>query len=108
MRVDELLEHASGLICLASDEHGPLANALQKGGESVGRELLSVNVIGANQKIALMSIDLVGLMRLLSLIEAVSENMVYFFSIRRCCRTACAPCRRPGCIVGMRTGRGSL
>jgi error-prone DNA polymerase len=40
-RLDELEEHAAGLICLTGDEHGPLANALRRGGASAGRELLT-------------------------------------------------------------------
>jgi error-prone DNA polymerase len=39
-RLDELEEHAAGLICLTGDEHGPLAKALEHGGTEAGRELL--------------------------------------------------------------------
>jgi error-prone DNA polymerase len=40
-RLDELEEHAAGLICLTGDEHGPLAQALEQGGIEAGRELLA-------------------------------------------------------------------
>jgi error-prone DNA polymerase len=40
-RMEELQEHSSGLICLTGDEHGPLANALQKGGVPAAREMLN-------------------------------------------------------------------
>jgi error-prone DNA polymerase len=39
-RLDELEEHAPGLICLTGDENGPLAHALRTGGIDVGRKLL--------------------------------------------------------------------
>jgi error-prone DNA polymerase len=39
-RLDELEEHAAGLICLTGDEHGPLAQALEQGGSEAGRKLL--------------------------------------------------------------------
>jgi error-prone DNA polymerase len=39
-RLDELEEHAAGLICLTGDENGPLAHALRTGGMDAGRELL--------------------------------------------------------------------
>jgi error-prone DNA polymerase len=39
-RLDELGEHAAGLICLTGDENGPLAHALRTGGMNAGRELL--------------------------------------------------------------------
>jgi error-prone DNA polymerase len=38
--LDELPDHAKGLICLTGDEHGPLVRALQKGGMSAGRDVL--------------------------------------------------------------------
>ncbi|MBZ5530939.1 MAG: error-prone DNA polymerase [Acidobacteriia bacterium] len=38
--LEELAEHASGLVCLTGDERGPLAQALERGGVSAGRELL--------------------------------------------------------------------
>jgi len=34
---DELREHAEGLVCLTGDEHGPLAAALEAGGEGAGK-----------------------------------------------------------------------
>src|SRR5579864_2857278 len=39
--IEELEEHAAGLICLTGDEHGPLARALASGGAGAGRQLLS-------------------------------------------------------------------
>jgi error-prone DNA polymerase len=39
-RLDELEEHAAGLICLTGDEHGTLAHALRTGGIDAGRKLL--------------------------------------------------------------------
>jgi error-prone DNA polymerase len=44
----ELEEHATGLICLTGDEHGPLAQALERGGVRSGKELLNrlVSVFG--------------------------------------------------------------
>ena len=39
-RLDELEEHAAGLICLTGDENGPLAHALRTGGIEAGRKLL--------------------------------------------------------------------
>src|SRR6476646_2947044 len=39
-RLDELEEHAAGLICLTGDEKGPLAQALRTGGMDAGRKLL--------------------------------------------------------------------
>lgn len=39
-RIDELEEHAAGLICLTGDENGPLAHALRTGGIDAGRKLL--------------------------------------------------------------------
>ena len=39
-RLDELEEHAAGLICLTGDENGPLAHALRTGGMDAGRKLL--------------------------------------------------------------------
>ena len=36
----ELQNHAEGLICLTGDEHGPLAHALTRDGETGGRKLL--------------------------------------------------------------------
>jgi error-prone DNA polymerase len=38
--LDELQEHAAGLVCLTGDERGPLACALREGGIDAGRELL--------------------------------------------------------------------
>ncbi|MFI5104363.1 MAG: PHP domain-containing protein, partial [Terriglobales bacterium] len=38
--MEELAEHASGLVCLTGDERGPLVQALEQGGASAGRELL--------------------------------------------------------------------
>src|SRR6478736_1945684 len=40
-RLDELEEHAAGLICLTGDEKGPLAQALRTGGMDAGRKLLT-------------------------------------------------------------------
>jgi error-prone DNA polymerase len=37
----ELEEHATGIVCLTGDEHGPLASALKHGGIEAGRELLT-------------------------------------------------------------------
>jgi len=39
-RLEELAEHAAGLICLTGDENGPLAHALRAGGMDAGRKLL--------------------------------------------------------------------
>src|SRR5215467_14264462 len=39
--IEELEEHAAGLICLTGDEQGPLARALEQGGIESGRRLLS-------------------------------------------------------------------
>jgi error-prone DNA polymerase len=39
-QLNELEEHAKGLICLTGDEHGPLAHALSSGGNDAGRKLL--------------------------------------------------------------------
>src|SRR5438270_1785111 len=39
-RLDELEEHAAGLVCLTGDENGPLAHALRTGGIGAGRKLL--------------------------------------------------------------------
>ena len=39
-RLDELEEHAAGLVCLTGDEEGPLAQALRTGGMDAGRKLL--------------------------------------------------------------------
>jgi error-prone DNA polymerase len=39
-RLEELEEHAAGLVCLTGDESGPLAQALERGGTEAGRELL--------------------------------------------------------------------
>jgi error-prone DNA polymerase len=38
----ELQEHATGLICLTGDEHGPLAIALQMGGEAASQLLIQL------------------------------------------------------------------
>src|SRR5215467_5027482 len=38
--LQELQNHAQGLICLTGDEHGPLAHALKTGGLPVARQLL--------------------------------------------------------------------
>jgi error-prone DNA polymerase len=40
-QLNELEEHASGLICLTGDECGPLAHALRNGGMSAARNLLN-------------------------------------------------------------------
>ena len=40
-RIEELEEHAEGLICLTGDEQGPLVRALEQGGVESGRKLLS-------------------------------------------------------------------
>src|SRR5437016_910851 len=47
--LDELQTHAQGLICLTGDEHGPLAHALQQGGQEAGRKTLQqlVTIFGA-------------------------------------------------------------
>jgi error-prone DNA polymerase len=39
-RLEELEEHAAGLVCLTGDENGPLAQALRIGGIDAGRKLL--------------------------------------------------------------------
>jgi error-prone DNA polymerase len=47
--LEELEEHANGLICLTGDEHGPLAQALEsRGGAEAGRKLLArlVSIFG--------------------------------------------------------------
>ncbi len=36
--VDDLQQHASGLVCLTGGDEGPLAAALMRGGEEAGRE----------------------------------------------------------------------
>jgi len=48
-RMEELEEHAAGLICLTGDEQGPLSRALENGGTQAGRELLArlVTIFGA-------------------------------------------------------------
>ncbi len=48
-RMEELEEHAAGVICLTGDEHGPLARALEYGGIEAGRELLArlISIFGA-------------------------------------------------------------
>jgi error-prone DNA polymerase len=48
--LEELEEHAAGLICLTGDEHGPLARALENGGLKAGRELLArlISVFGGD------------------------------------------------------------
>ena len=38
--LDDLTEHAAGLICLTGGDEGPLANALERGGAGEGRKLL--------------------------------------------------------------------
>ena len=38
--LEELAEHAAGLICLTGDEHGPLTSALRNGGIPVARQCL--------------------------------------------------------------------
>jgi error-prone DNA polymerase len=40
-RIEELEEHAEGLVCLTGDEQGPLARALEQGGIESGRKMLS-------------------------------------------------------------------
>jgi error-prone DNA polymerase len=47
--LDELEEHAAGIICLTGDENGPLAQALEQGGIEAGRKLLSrlISIFGA-------------------------------------------------------------
>jgi error-prone DNA polymerase len=40
-KLKDLEEHAAGLICLTGDEHGPLAQALHRGGLDRGRQLLT-------------------------------------------------------------------
>ena len=47
-KIEELEEHAEGLICLTGDEHGPLAKALEHGGAESARQLLTqlVSVFG--------------------------------------------------------------
>jgi error-prone DNA polymerase len=49
-QLNELEEHAAGLICLTGDEHGPLAHALRNGGMAAGRDLLTklISVFGHN------------------------------------------------------------
>src|SRR5262249_36219986 len=39
-RLEELEEHAAGLVCLTGDEQGPLASALLHGGKDAARRLL--------------------------------------------------------------------
>src|SRR5579859_1787109 len=38
--LEELAQHAAGLICLTGDENGPLTHALDNGGKEGGRDLL--------------------------------------------------------------------
>ncbi|WP_263418327.1 DNA polymerase III subunit alpha [Terriglobus albidus] len=38
--LSDLEEHAAGLICLTGGDEGPLASALQRGGEEAGRDLV--------------------------------------------------------------------
>jgi error-prone DNA polymerase len=38
--LQELAEHAAGLVCLTGDEQGPLVQALEQGGVEAGREVL--------------------------------------------------------------------
>jgi error-prone DNA polymerase len=47
-RLEELEEHAEGLVCLTGDEQGPLARALERGGNKAGKKLLSrlIHVFG--------------------------------------------------------------
>jgi error-prone DNA polymerase len=47
-QLSELEEHATGLICLTGDEHGPLVRALRNGGMDAGRDLLNklISVFG--------------------------------------------------------------
>src|SRR5215472_2126332 len=40
-KIEEMEEHAAGLICLTGDERGPLTKALESGGVEAARELLS-------------------------------------------------------------------
>jgi error-prone DNA polymerase len=40
-QLNELEEHATGLVCLTGDENGPLAHALRDGGMDAGRKLLT-------------------------------------------------------------------
>src|ERR1700744_1311226 len=49
-QLNELEEHAAGLICLTGDERGPLAHALETGGKDAGRDLLAklISVFGRN------------------------------------------------------------
>ncbi|HEY1939964.1 MAG TPA: error-prone DNA polymerase [Candidatus Angelobacter sp.] len=49
-QLNELEEHATGLICLTGDERGPLAHALRVGGMDAGRDLLAklISVFGHN------------------------------------------------------------
>jgi error-prone DNA polymerase len=49
-QLNELEEHAAGLICLTGDEYGPLAHALRNRGMDAGRELLTklISVFGYN------------------------------------------------------------
>jgi error-prone DNA polymerase len=39
--LEELRNHAEGLICLTGDESGPLVNALKEGGKAAGRDVLN-------------------------------------------------------------------
>jgi error-prone DNA polymerase len=43
-RVEELAQHAHGLVCLTGDEQGPLARALEEGGIEAARKLLHKQV----------------------------------------------------------------
>ncbi|HET9183234.1 MAG TPA: error-prone DNA polymerase [Candidatus Angelobacter sp.] len=47
--LEELQEHAEGLVCLTGDEEGPLAKALERGGLDAARKLLQrlVGIFGA-------------------------------------------------------------
>jgi error-prone DNA polymerase len=49
-QLNELEEHAAGLICLTGDAHGPLAHALRNGGMDAGRDLLTklISMFGYN------------------------------------------------------------
>jgi error-prone DNA polymerase len=49
-QLNELEEHAAGLICLTGDGHGPLAHALRSGGMDAARDLLNklISVFGYN------------------------------------------------------------
>src|SRR5579863_4042738 len=38
--LDELSSQVEGLVCLTGDEHGPMVQALQKGGMAAGRDML--------------------------------------------------------------------